>query len=150
MFSERISHDTIAHLDESENIDSEHSGQNFDAPFFPSINLENTQSTNNGWAVVTPAAALPIHPDSIESQNESKNSKISTSLINQSANETSKETSESETVAETVTNKFNVENFQPELQGGFKPIYKNIETPAIKQDRSDNIDALIYDDDGEN
>lgn len=139
------------------------------APFIPSVNLENTQSTNNGWSVVTPSA-IAHHDNDVEAT-ELRNNKISTSLSIQNdgsgsgsasasasasgsdsgsdASETSSETTnvtDAPTV-ESTTRKFDISNFQPELQGGFRPIYKTAATPTEKPERSDSsIDALVYDD----
>lgn len=119
------------------------------APFFPSVNLENTQSTHNGWSVVTATSpTLESRHDNLAEQSESKSNKISTSLTIQGTNETSSETAAATNVpAESTTRTFDISNFQPELQGGFRPIYKTIEMPTVKPEKSDSsIEALVYDD----
>lgn len=112
------------------------------APFFPSVNLENTKSTRNGWSIVT--------PPTIQSRNDVENNdKISALLLNKNLNETKSEnrTDEStETHIETTTRKFDINNFQPELQGGFRPIFTSPEASVVPvaEKKSDNIDALVY------
>lgn len=135
------------------------------APFIPSVNLENTQSTNNGWSVVTPSA-IAHHDNDVEAT-ELRNNQISTSLSIQndgsasasasasgsdSGSDYSATSSETTNVTdaptvESTTRKFDISNFQPELQGGFRPIFKTAATPTEKPERSDSsIDALVYDD----
>lgn len=148
-YSERISHHNTHRLDVDTSIDAINE-QSFMAPFFPSVNLENTQSTHNGWSVVTPSTpVLESRNDNVAEQSESKSNKISTSLTIQAANETSSETASAINAAtvESTTHKFDISNFQPELQGGFRPIYKTIEMPTVKPEKSDSsIEALVYDD----
>lgn len=154
------------HQNNNEDVDEfgnpshgEHYQQNFDAPFFPSVNLEAVQSTNNGWAVVTPSN-IHENPTKIEKRNDV----ISPSLINaihthskeSTADTSSNQIEEGESV-EVITQKFNIDSFQPELHSGFKPIYSvdnppksapaSIEeksTSNVKND--DSIEALIYED----
>lgn len=122
--------------------------QQFQAPFIPSINLENTQSTHNGWSIVTPpsvvASAAPVV--SASAQIESKGNRISASLINANATapapapnasaatsisrSDSAESIESSSSVERTTKKFDFDNFKPEFQSGFMPIYKNSIAPA--------------------
>lgn len=137
--------------------------QQFQAPFIPSINLENTQSTHNGWAIVTP----PTYGGA--SRTESKNNRISASLVNSHSNTNatsisrsdSDETFESEASVESTTKKFDFDSFKPDLQGGFMPIYKSTLPSASSQEKSESIktksdeksdrsdislESLIYDD----
>lgn len=118
------------------NDESVNANQQFEAPFIPSINLENIQSTHNGWLIVTP----PSVPSG--SHTESKSNRISASLVNSNSNSNSSVTSisrsdsneavESETSVEGTTKKFDFDSFKPELQGGFMPIYKSgIAQPAV-------------------
>lgn len=165
------------------NDESLNGNQQFQAPFIPSLNLENTQSTHNGWSIVTPPS-VPSGPQT-ESKNN-QNHRISSSLVNANANvnantngngngnvnanstsisrSDSEETAESEQSGEITTKRFDFDNFKPDLQGGFMPIYKNnnaasaereTEAPKIqsdeKSDRSDfSLGSLFYDDDEEN
>lgn len=133
----------------------EHYQHNFDAPFFPSVNLEGVASTNNGWAVVTTAA-----PSKLEKRNDI----ISPSLANAAhtssrpeASTSSSQLEEGQSV-EVITQKFNFDSFQPELQSGFKPIFTE-DTPkqnhqvqehaSANVTKDDSIEALIYEDSGE-
>lgn len=107
--------------------DSNHNGnQQFQAPFIPSINLENTQSTHNGWSIVTPPSVLH------SPKNEAKTNRISSSLANSNATSLlsisrsdSGETAEEVASVESTTRKFDFEHFKPEFQSGFMPIYKS-------------------------
>lgn len=122
---------------------SESVNQQFQAPFFPSINLENTQSTHNGWSVVTPSTFIDnLHLNSNQPQqqqlqqqqlsepktNSNSNNLISASLlningtVNQSENESSSKIPSS---IEESTKKFDIESFKPDFLGGFKPIIKS-------------------------
>nr|CAI5853867.1 unnamed protein product [Callosobruchus analis] len=69
----------------------------FEAPFVASSNIENTQ--NNGWTVI--------------SKEPQKNS----------TNAESRDTSAMTTVSYASSSEFDIENFKPQLEGGFKPIY---------------------------
>lgn len=108
------------------------------APFFPSVNLENTQSTRNGWSIVT--------PPTIQSRNDVENNdKISALLVNQKTNDTNSDNrgdGSTEISIETTTKRFDINSFQPELQGGFRPIFKSPEVIAAKK-KSDSIEALV-------
>lgn len=147
-YSERIAHDNTQRLDIDASVAAINE-QSFMAPFFPSVNLENTQSTHDGWSVVTPSTpVLKSRNDNVAEQSESKSNKISTSLTIQDSDETSSEMIVASSAAiESTTRKFDISNFQPELQGGFRPIYKTIEMPTVKPENSDtSIEALVYDD----
>lgn len=148
-YSERIAHDNTQRLDVDASVAAINE-QSFMAPFFPSINLENTQSTHNGWSVVTPSSpVLESRNDNVAEQSDAKSNKISTSLTIQGSDEISAETSAATTTTavESTTRKFDISNFQPELQGGFRPIYKTIGMPTVKPEKSDSsIEALVYDD----
>lgn len=128
--------------------------QQFQAPFIPSINLENTQSTHNGWSIVTPPT-VPVGGI----KTESKSNRISASLINSNATSSSSssssslssssssisrsdsdETAESMASVESTTKRFNFESFKPDFQGGFIPIYKS--TVAPSPSASSSIDAV--------
>lgn len=115
----------------------------FMAPFFPSINLENTQKTHNGWSVVPPVA--------IQSRSDvEKSDKISALLVNKKPNETNGETVSKDSstesaeieAIETVTKKFDINTFRPDLQGGFRPIYRTPE--AIAEQKNDAVQAYVY------
>lgn len=134
--------------------------QQFQAPFIPSINLENTQSTHNGWLIVTPPTVLS------GSNTDSKSNRISASLANTNVTSISRSDSgeivESDASVEKTTKKFDIDSFMPDFQGGFVPIYKNAPiTSESKEsdkskaadkmdeisDRSDiSLESLIYDD----
>lgn len=113
--------------DESTNNNA---NQQFQAPFIPSINLENTQSTHNGWSIVTPPSV------SFGANNEPKINRISASLANTNATSPvvgSISRSDSGEIGEefesTTTRKFDFYNFRPEFQSGFMPIYKSAIAP---------------------
>lgn len=135
----------------------EHYQHNFDAPFFPSVNLEGAPSTHTGWAVVT--AATPN-----TSKLEKRNDMISPSLPNAAhahlepeADTSSSQVEEGQSI-EVITQKFNIDSFQPELQSGFKPIFtvdapekpaRVQEKPSATATKDDSIEALIYEDSGD-
>lgn len=132
----------------------EHYQQNFDAPFFPSVNLEGAPRPSNGWAVVTPLA----HAQN-STKIEKRNDMISPSLMNAGhisnqdrSNTENHQMEEGEKVEIEAQPLFNLDSFQPELQSGFKPIYPSDdkqETIAPKSSmpkKDDSIEALIYED----
>lgn len=151
------------------NDENPNANQQFQAPFIPSINLENTQSTHNGWLIVTPPTSVVGGP----SKTDAKSNRISASLINLNATSSisrsdSEETAESVVSVENTTRKFDFDSFKPDFQSGFVPIYKastnappstpsetpeNIEptqprTDSDKSDRSEfSLESLFYDDD---
>lgn len=134
----------------------EHYQHNFDAPFFPSVNLEGVPSTNTGWAVVT-STATPLNTSKLEKRNDIISPSLANaahSHIDHEAETSSSQVEEGQSV-EVITQKFNIDSFQPELQSGFKPIFSvdKPETPARIQEKSatavtkdDSIEALIYED----
>lgn len=83
----------------------------FQAPFqaSSSVNLNEAAPTNQGWSIVK----NPSDPEEKEDKNEN---------------------------VETTTNNtfFNPENFKPELQGGFKPIYE-LPEDGVEVDRREEI-----------
>lgn len=161
-------HSTPVFVNDDESLSA---NQQFQAPFIPSINLENTQSTHNGWSIVTPPS-VPSGPKT-ESKNN-QNNRISSSLVNANVNANltsisrsdSEETAEAEQSGENTTKRFDFEHFRPELQGGFMPIYKNnnhnnaspeksaekiepptkMESDEKSEDRSDfDLESLLFD-----
>lgn len=111
---------------------SNNANQQFQAPFIPSINLENTQSTHNGWSIVTPPSVLT------GSKNEPKVNRISASLANTNATSAlsisrsdSGETAEEVATVESTTKKFDFDSFKPEFQSGFMPIYKSADATSL-------------------
>lgn len=111
--------------------------QQFQAPFIPSINLENTQSTHNGWSIVTPPSVLH------SSKNEAKVNRISASLANSNASSLlsisrsdSGEVAEEMASAESTTKKFDFDHFKPEFQSGFMPIYKSASSSSLSASSS--------------
>ncbi|XP_073820300.1 uncharacterized protein [Musca autumnalis] len=87
--------------------------KNFMAPFYPSVSLDSVKSTpSNGWNILQSTTKEPLY---------SKNN-IDRSDVNDGKN--NKEAVEEEKEEESTTLKsFEMDKFQPELQGGFKPIY---------------------------
>lgn len=157
-------HNTNNHINDDSNLNA---NQQFQAPFIPSINLENTQSTHNGWLIVTPPSVVAG-----SSNVDSKSNRISASLVNANATSSisrsdSDETAESVASVENTTRKFDFDNFRPDFQSGFVPIYKASTIPPAAvtstterseptaQTRADNdksdhseisLESLIYDD----
>lgn len=122
--------------------------QQFQAPFIPSINLENTQSTHNGWSVVTPSTFFSNsnlnQPQQQALQSESKNNnnninRISASLSNVNGTvvqaETDNSSSESQSIEDS-TKRFDIDSFKPDFQSGFKPIYKTSAEQRLEQKSS--------------
>lgn len=117
---------------------SENVNQQFQAPFFPSINLENTQSTHNSWSVVTPSTfinnlnLISTQPQQQQlqqhqlSEPNSNNNLISASLLNVNGTVYPNENSSKiQSSIEESTKKFDIESFKPDFLGGFKPIIKS-------------------------
>lgn len=128
----QVSHPPIYRSTPADDDSSNNANQQFQAPFIPSINLENTQSTHNGWSIVTPPSVLT------GPKIEPKISRISASLANANATSVgSISRSDSgevahigdETNIESTTRKFDFYNFRPEFQSGFLPIYKGSIAP---------------------
>ncbi|KAM7364679.1 uncharacterized protein ACRADG_001068 [Cochliomyia hominivorax] len=81
--------------------------KNFMAPFYPSVSLDSVTSTpSNGWNVL---------PSSTDKDLYEKNN-IDRSDVSNVENKGDEGT-------ESSTKSFELDKFQPELQGGFKPIY---------------------------
>lgn len=98
-----IRHDS--QTEEGPSIDFDNRGQHFEknfmAPFYPSVSLGTaTNSPSNGWNIV----------DSTTNKNLYEKNKINRADVE-------------EENLETTTKSFELDSFQPELQGGFKPIY---------------------------
>ncbi|XP_011295635.2 titin [Musca domestica] len=86
--------------------------KNFMAPFYPSVSLDSVTSTpSNGWNILK-TTKEPLY---------SKNN-IDRSDVN-SANKDGQTEGEEEATENTTLKSFEMDKFQPELQGGFKPIY---------------------------
>lgn len=141
--------------------------QDFQAPFYPSVNLGNNipDKQRNGWAVVTPAvgsggstssgAAIAAALSSKEMINRSDMHMVD--AANQSHSGTI--TNSSEIVNEEHTeHNFDMNSFQPDFQGGFKPIYPlggGMKTNRLVEiapksaklsHEDDSIEALVYED----
>ncbi|XP_065371325.1 mucin-2 [Calliphora vicina] len=81
--------------------------KNFMAPFYPSVSLDSVTSTpTNGWNVL---------PSSTDNNLYEKNN-IDRSDVGNGDNKSGEG-------VESATKSFELDKFQPELQGGFKPIY---------------------------
>lgn len=140
--------------------------QQFEAPFIPSYNLENKQSTHNGWLVVTPPGPKASDANAPKPA-EAKANVISASLANANSNGTSISRSdetdllESVSSAESTTKKFDINSFKPSFESGFLPIVRTTpDEPSVKTqpakvqqhdhhiDRSDvSFESLLFDDD---
>lgn len=83
----------------------------FQAPFQASSSVSSNEAepTNQGWSIVKASSEL--------SEKEDKNETVETTTNN---------------------TRFNFENFQPELQGGFKPIYE-LPEDSVEGDRREEI-----------
>lgn len=128
--------------------------QDFQAPFYPSVNLGNSlPDKRNSWAVVTPstvsiasasAAALTSQKAMINRADMHTDDTLSHSANSSDSNEEN-------------TEQFDMHSFRPDFQSGFKPIYPptemksgrpvDIAPKSAKQPKDDeSIEALIYED----
>ncbi|KAI8119852.1 hypothetical protein FF38_13419 [Lucilia cuprina] len=81
--------------------------KNFMAPFYPSVSLDSVTSTpTNGWNVL---------PSSTDNDLYEKNNIDRSDVANGD--------NKADEGVESATKSFELDKFQPELQGGFKPIY---------------------------
>lgn len=105
----------------------DHYEQDFQAPFFPSISIGGNQVTNSyeGWAVVTPQTSA---------QNSLNKNQINRS--DEKIEQTQKE-SEFHEKLEITTKKFNLDSFQPEFEGGFKPIFPDMKMGDVQTRHSE-------------
>lgn len=107
----------------------DHYTQDFQAPFFPSISIGGNQVTNSyeGWAVVTPQTAA--------------HNAINKNQINRSDEKIESTQKESKILEklETTTKKFNLDSFQPEFEGGFKPIFPDMNKNIDVQTRHSEV-----------
>lgn len=131
--------------------------QDFQAPFYPSINLEGAPPRNS-WAVVTP----PSSSSSAGQYDLNKIDRSDSQVIEHRDNITQQKESDNEDDDDstdmdlsTATEKFSMNKFQPDFQSGFKPIIppvlkptEDVEAKSTKH-ADDSIEALVYDDDGE-
>lgn len=146
-------HDDNGDFDRGENYK-----QDFQAPFYPSVNLDRAQNpVRNSWAIVTPPPSSGYYqgnrlnaidrsdnnvseePTKLEQKQESavtnhpKSSPSSSAIVDHS---------------EHTTEPFDPDKFQPEFQGGFKPIYPpgattpktQIESKSNETKQSTNVD----------
>lgn len=136
--------------------------QEFQAPFYPSVNLDKTQnSIRNSWAIVTPPPAEYESRDNHHSQIDRSDTDVDdskrTSQDEKPLTVTNQKSSTTEPSTDTtsVTAPFDPDKFQPEFQGGFKPIYptenslKNTEAEKTVASKSstlkESIESLVYD-----
>lgn len=134
--------------------------QEFEAPFYPSVNLDKHPETiRNNWAVVTPPSQQSADAAASEETNKSttksaaattsttstmtKAAGIDRSDSNIAASTTKANDRDGSTSGESATasspvadSKEHFSQFQPEFQGGFRPIYP----PGMK--------STLHDDDG--
>ena len=116
--------------------------------------MENAPSTHNGWAVVTPSA-----PSVTTSNNkiEKRNDVISPSLTNHAQKQDQQSNDEEdhqEEATDSEAQKFDIDSFQPELHGGFRPILSTSPVGVQATEKvakhaanaDDSIDALVYED----
>lgn len=132
--------------------------QDFEAPFYPSVNLGNSiPDKRNGWAVVTPTSSSAVAAPLLSSKEMiNRSDKHMVDMRNQSHGTI---TNSSEISNEENTEHFNMNSFQPDFQGGFKPIYpaagkmktnrpvNDIAPKSAKLPKDDDsLDALVYED----
>lgn len=137
--------------------------QDFQAPFYPSVNLGNSipDKQRNGWAVVTPSAGGTSSPLSLAAALTSSKNMINRSDMHMSDTKNQSHsgaiTNSSDISNEDHTENFNMNSFQPDFQGGFKPIYPpgsmktnrpiDIAPKSAKlPHEDDSIEALVYED----
>lgn len=120
--------------------------QDFQAPFYPSMNLGGNIPTEkrNGWAVVSPSS-LTSNIDRSDSGEDSEEKITPPAQSMQSADEG---------LVDQNTEHFSMDKFQPDFQSGFKPIYpvdskpQNVAPKTSKLPKDDeSIEALVYEDD---
>ncbi|XP_061390702.1 proteoglycan 4 [Musca vetustissima] len=117
--------------------------KNFMAPFYPSVSLDSVTSTpSNGWNILQSTTKEPLY---------SKNN-IDRSDVNSGDSNNNKEGGQEDEAAESTTLKsFEMDKFQPELQGGFKPIYppgyklanEDEEQEQLQKHESNNIPLAL-------
>lgn len=132
------------------------------------MNLDRGQNpVRNSWAIVTPPSSVYSQGNRLNAIDRSDNNVPEESDQKYSSQSQMHAKSTSSPLAtinqsEMTTEKFDPEKFQPEFQGGFKPIYppgtttttttapKTIETKSIdakstKPETEDSIESLISD-----
>lgn len=138
--------------------------QEFEAPFYPSVNLDKHPETiRNNWAVVTPPSHQPESSEASVSADTSQSAKQTTSTTkaagidrsdsnveaqstttSDSAGSASEQQSvKSANAAATVDSKAkeHFSQFQPELQGGFRPIYPpGMKSSMLDDDADDSVE----------
>lgn len=133
--------------------------QDFQAPFYPSINLEGAPPRNS-WAVVTPSSSTSsagqYDLNKIDrSDSQAMEHRDNAAQQKDSDNEDDDDSTDMDHT--TATEKFSMNKFQPDFQSGFKPIIpppilkstENLEAKSSSKHADDSIEALVYDDDGE-
>ena len=157
-YPHQYNHENVDETDEFGNPSrGEDYKQDFDAPFYPSIKLGGGKmptDLKNSWAIVNPSKKSG-------SNNGNKIDRSDTMMRNGAGGsgdngdeENDDETTEAEehnnNQAETATEKFNLDQFQPELQGGFLPIHPPIgilpKSASSGIHADDSIEALVYND----
>lgn len=126
--------------------------QDFQAPFYPSINLEKSP-TRNSWAVVTPPPKFADDHNQIDRSDAHAMEHVDAASDEDEA--------KTETSSAAAKESFSLDSFQPEFQGGFMPIVAPempsvaaaaVQTPVkvVAKHADDSIEALVYDDDNVN
>ncbi|TMW44939.1 hypothetical protein DOY81_009982 [Sarcophaga bullata] len=109
--------------------------KNFMAPFYPSVSLDSVTSTpTNGWNVLPSSTGQNLY----EKNNIDRSDIVSGDNKNDETEESS-------------TKSFEMDKFQPELQGGFKPIYppgyklnnEQEEQEQLQQHESNNMPLAL-------
>lgn len=150
--------------DETDNFDrGENYKQDFEAPFYPSVNIDRPQNpARNSWAIVTPPSAVYSNGNRLNAIDRSDNnvSDEPSTSVEQNRPETNQmsNSTPSTVVVHSVetTQSFDPDKFQPDFQGGFKPIYPPSTTPKATEtklidakstnlDAEDSIESLISD-----
>lgn len=129
--------------------------QDFQAPFYPSINLEGAPPRNS-WAVVTPSSSSSPASQHDLNKIDRSDSQPMEHRDNAEQQTDSDEDDSTDTEHSTATEKFSMNKFQPDFQSGFKPIIppvlkstEDLEAKSSAKHVDDSIEALVYDDDGE-
>lgn len=131
--------------------------QDFQAPFYPSINLEGAPPRNS-WAVVTPPSSSSSVSQYDLNKIDRSDSQAMEHRDNATQNKDDDEDDDDSTDMDhfTATEKFSMNKFQPDFQSGFKPIIppvlkstEDVEAKSSSKHADDSIEALVYDDDGD-
>lgn len=145
--------------------------QEFEAPFYPSVNLDkHPETVRNNWAVVTPPSHQSESSEASASSETNKSAKTPASQTTSTTKVAGIDRSDSNVEAQMTTTsdsdgsaseqqsgksettpnvaavadskvKEHFSQFQPELQGGFRPIYPpGMKSTMLDDDSDDNVE----------